>query len=336
MRRVLFAVLAFLAAGPAWAGGSACDADVSSLSMSAIKTIADKPVSAADADHYEPPLAFPMHSPIIVDVDWKKPDSTRYQLCLRWTDASAWTAIEPSVVTQNGVATLEGDIPALDIAPILKKPLVWLANSVWLMPVTSLRVLAVDPLSGNALAYGDTHIGISVPMAAGGLALLIAVGVLLVLSRCKVGDLAKDQPLLRIITTPDGRASLSQFQLMLWTFVVGACACYVMGLRGELVDISNGTLVLLGVSAAAAVGGAMKPAADIAAVPPSWSQLILENGEISPTRVQMLLFTLISAAFVVARVGATGEIPEIPVNYQLLMGISNGIYVLPKFVTKAS
>jgi hypothetical protein len=49
--------------------------------------------------------------------------------------------------------------------------------------------------------------------------------------------------------------------------------------------------------------------------------------EIDVTRVQMLLFTLISAAFVGLKVIVSYEIPAIPENFQLLMGISNGVYI---------
>jgi hypothetical protein len=41
----------------------------------------------------------------------------------------------------------------------------------------------------------------------------------------------------------------------------------------------------------------------------------------------MLLFTVISAAFVVVQVLNYYVIPDIPVGYQILIGISNGLYV---------
>lgn len=58
---------------------------------------------------------------------------------------------------------------------------------------------------------------------------------------------------LRIISSAQGWASLSQFQMMLWTFVIGAGAVYVMSLTGSLIPISPGTLVLLGIAGGAAV-----------------------------------------------------------------------------------
>jgi hypothetical protein len=58
---------------------------------------------------------------------------------------------------------------------------------------------------------------------------------------------------LQIISTQSGYASLSQFQLILWTMVVGVGAVYVMVLSGNLLDITTGALVLLGISGGAIV-----------------------------------------------------------------------------------
>ena len=53
----------------------------------------------------------------------------------------------------------------------------------------------------------------------------------------------------------------------------------------------------------------------------------VEDKEIDVTRVQMLVFTLITAVFVSIQVVATYSIPEIPSNFQILLGISNGVYL---------
>jgi hypothetical protein len=46
----------------------------------------------------------------------------------------------------------------------------------------------------------------------------------------------------------------------------------------------------------------------------------------------MLFFTVIVALFVVLRILASDEIPTIPNEYLLLMGISNGVYLTAKFI----
>ena len=49
--------------------------------------------------------------------------------------------------------------------------------------------------------------------------------------------------------------------------------------------------------------------------------------EIDITRFQMLLFTLVTAVFVFITVATTYGIPEIPLGFVTLMGISNGVYL---------
>jgi hypothetical protein len=68
---------------------------------------------------------------------------------------------------------------------------------------------------------------------------------------------------------------------------------------------------------------------------PLWSDLVVtpqHPGEIDVTRVQMLFFTLISAAFVTIKLINGYMIPDIPEGFMLLMGISNGVYLSAKFV----
>lgn len=64
--------------------------------------------------------------------------------------------------------------------------------------------------------------------------------------------------LLRLISTGNGWASLSQFQITLWTFVVGGGAVYVMSLTGSLIAISLGTLSLLGIAGLTTVAAELK------------------------------------------------------------------------------
>jgi hypothetical protein len=68
---------------------------------------------------------------------------------------------------------------------------------------------------------------------------------------------------------------------------------------------------------------------------PEWADLVLEQvdtSEIDVTRVQMLFFTVIGAVFVGVKILATYTIPDIPAGFQLLMGITNGIYLTNKFI----
>jgi len=74
-------------------------------------------------------------------------------------------------------------------------------------------------------------------------------------------------PVLKVISTKAGVASLSQLQMLIWTFVVLASAVYVMSLSGDLIMISSGTLVLLGISGGATLGSKLQNVAADSAQP---------------------------------------------------------------------
>jgi hypothetical protein len=217
----------------------------------------------------------------------------------------------------------------------------------YLVPLADVRILVLgkNPDGSLLVAADVSHlIGVSNPFWALLIALSTVLAAFAVLSiighrRLKRFGYKDLDPVIRLITTPDGYASLSQLQLVLWTFVVAASAVYVMVLSGELIEVTSGTLVLLGISGAVSVGTKLHDNNAQAANPtggaseprkPRWSDLIVNevNGkrEMDITRVQMLYFTLVTAAFVVMRVLTTYVIPEIPQGFQILMGISNAVY----------
>ncbi len=286
------------------------------------------------------------------------------------------------------------------------------------VPLVDVRIVAI---ADKKLAADVTAtIGITSPWMALILGAATIVVVLYGLNICATKRLQdskgimKASALLRIISTPTGYASLSQFQIVLWTLVVAASAVYVMALSGDLIEITNGTLVLLGIAGAATLGAkahmasqatsaqtaattaqtaadqasieaAKKAAAVAAAAAPSpvavaehavasdmaakasdiaatattrannfkkppddqiprWTDLIVNETvgidgtvtrEIDVARFQMLLFTLITAVFVLMNVLTTYVIPEIPTGFLTLMGISNGVYLGAK-VTQSS
>jgi hypothetical protein len=285
-----------------------------------------------------------------------------------------------------------------------------------LVPLAQVRIIITSDDPAHPY-YADisTRIGITNVVWAALLVIAIlgvAFLILTVIAYRKMidGTTLNANPLL-LIVSQNGYASLSQFQIVLWTFLVGASAIYVMALSGELIEITNGTLILLGISGAAAIGAkvhgvnetanlkagvataaaektaadkiladktaaALNAAADAAAVQraaaeklaaeqnaaakaaahaaavakaaanmgpgaprkPIWSDLVISDDglQIDVTRVQMLYFTLIGAAFVLMQVATTYVIPEIPQGFLVLMGISNGVYVGSKFVGPSS
>ena len=131
----------------------------------------------------------------------------------------------------------------------------------YLVPLADVRVLVVNKgADGNS--RGRRRVARRrrlQPVLGGaprGVTVLAAFGLLSLIShrrlkRLGLGDL---DPVIRIIATPDGYASLSQFQMLVWTFVVAGSAVYVMVLSGELIEVTSGTLILLGISGAVTVG----------------------------------------------------------------------------------
>ncbi len=178
---------------------------------------------------------------------------------------------------------------------------------------------------------------------------------------------------LHLIQDGNGRASLSAFQILLWSILVAASAIYVMALSGSLINITPGTLILLGIAGAAGLitAGAgrsgptdtqrppgaqrqtdtqrppdtqritdsaqaaqvpVRPSSDRRDAGPRWADLVRDDDDMPEvTRLQMLFFTVVSAGFVALQVLNNYVIPDIPSGYQVLMGISNGIYVGKKF-----
>jgi hypothetical protein len=213
----------------------------------------------------------------------------------------------------------------------------------WIVPLANMRVLAFDA-TGKILLDSQVPVGITSAILSAAVAIGVVVVALLLLSIIKLPSLAPPATLpLRLVSDANGYASLSQFQIILWSFVVGASAAYVMALSGTLIEITSGALVLLGISSAAVLGARIKASQDAraagllptAAIPqrrPQWSDLVRgDDGQIDVTRLQMAFFTLIAAAFVTLKVGVSYTIPTIPENFLLLMGISNGVYLAGKY-----
>jgi hypothetical protein len=323
----------------------------------------------------------------------QKFDQTRPDRLERNNDGTTWTVtttVPPHFTKESPGTVVDTAVP--------------------LVPLAEVRIVAVNEDSKMLAAdvtttIGITHPAIAILLAGGTIAIvLVALTIITNLRLSHKGTRGALWPL-RIIATPSGYASLSQLQIVLWTLIVAASAVYVMALSGDLIEVTNGALVLLGISGAAAVGAkahgeqqnsaaqtaattarqeadkatieaaqkdaslsaapnnpvanAEKATAERAAIDkirkaeaanaratafdsppaeqtPRWSDLIVSETrrvdgtvtrEIDVARFQMLLFTLVTAAFVLMNVLTTYVIPEIPTGFLTLMGISNGVYL---------
>ena len=127
-----------------------------------------------------------------------------------------------------------------------------------LVPLADVQILAINKQQ-ELTADAATVIGITYPWLAMLFALMaVIIGSMLLYiaaaQRLRHPGILQASWMLRAISTPSGFASLSQLQIIVWTFVVIASAVYVMSLSGQLLEITNGMLVLLGIAGLAAIG----------------------------------------------------------------------------------
>ena len=139
-----------------------------------------------------------------------------------------------------------------------------------LVPQADVRVLLFDN-NLNLVFDGLTKTGVT-SIAFAALMVLLAVGfaftALWLVRRRRLPPTSKADPVLCLITTRSGFASFSQFQIILWTFVVIASAVYVIALSGDLIPITVGTLVLLGISGTTGIIAKAKNESDATATLP--------------------------------------------------------------------
>jgi hypothetical protein len=334
------------------------------------------------------------------------PEKASFFVCFRWKTAEekdTYVQVRPDRLDRNNDGTtwtVTTTIPLNFPEPPHNKVV---ETALPLVPLADVRILAVKEdktlAADAATTIGITHPWLAIFYAVATIAIALVGLTFIANLRLTHEGIKKAYWPLRIIATPSGYASLSQLQIVLWTLVVAASAVYVMALSGDLIEITNGTLVLLGIAGAAALGAkahsgsqnstaqaagataqkvadqakteaattaaapsatqaekdvanrvmseaedkakaALKRAKDLIDPPekqvPRWSDLIVSeyshvdgtvSREIHVARFQMLLFTLITAAFVLMNVLTTYVIPEIPTGFLTLMGISNGVYL---------
>jgi len=215
------------------------------------------------------------------------PTNAMVKVCFRWKLASG----EPGPFYESGPTHMldkqsQSVRVAATVLGIPNQPSWWPASTnnqiieprvgdfaiplVRLVPQADARIIVIDS-DGSPVADVLTTVGITNLYFAFVIVLatvLLAFGILWQVCKYRLAKLPPGHPVLSIITTRRGYASLSQFQILLWTFVVIASAAYVMELSGDLIGISTGTLVLLGISGSAGVISKAKAESDTKAAPP--------------------------------------------------------------------
>ncbi|MEI9982316.1 MAG: hypothetical protein WDN69_03310 [Aliidongia sp.] len=274
--------------------------------------------------------------PLSVHFRWQTKHGTA-----TWEEASQLRTIEiPNTKTVVLGATLPElpDAPSSAILGVIGEQ-EGMRSFLTLVPVLEVWVTGQKPGSPAFAIDQVETIGVTT-FWVGALAAVATVALLLAFLHYNQPDCLKGEGLfLRIIETDSRRASLSQFQIILWTLVIGASTAYVMAMSGNLIPLTSGTLILLGISSVATLGSALAAGPAAATRPPAtpqikpeWSDLVSDNGQIDVTRMQMLFFTVLMAIYVVGHVIDTYQIPPIPESFLTLMGISNGVYLANKFL----
>jgi hypothetical protein len=159
-----------------------------------------------------------------------------------------------------------------------------------LVPLVDVRIMAINK-DETIGADAWTSIGITYVWWAVLVVLFaLAIGYLILCFCCarRLGWSAwrPDRIFLCTITAPNGAASLSQFQIVLWTFLVAAAAVYVMALSGELIVITTGTLVLLGISGAATLASKAHSESQVTAANTAAKTAAEEHAEASKVTIQ--------------------------------------------------
>lgn len=141
-----------------------------------------------------------------------------------------------------------------------------------------------------------------------------------------------------LIRQQNGKYSLSNLQVLLWTMMVLFSLTFAWVSTGELLLLSNDVLKMLGIvggsSILARTADRLDPgynAAASAPTEPTKKDLVADkDGHFDLLRFQMLSFTLFSLVYSLASVLRSDGLPELPESLYWLMGISNATYVAGK------
>lgn len=206
-----------------------------------------------------------------VDFQWSKIQPSDTWKCLRATPSDLHAPVASprvsSINNNNGTAIYEAVVP--NLADVCSS---WVDRIRGHSEVASIGLYSVplaDMIVKISLAdqsevdvpvsFGVTSVSFAVVLVIVAVGLFFGGAWLVLRGRPLPGNPPADAPPpslpLRIVMAKDGYGSLSQFQIILWTLVVGASAVYVIVLSGNLIDITDGTLTLLGIAGGTAVLG---------------------------------------------------------------------------------
>jgi Fibronectin type III domain len=267
---------------PAWLGLAAC--------LWAALLLPDGPAAAADCNAAPPK---PVSSDVVVKLDpgtaWQPRGGqirivvesatqllkgTDVTVCFRWSSGkdalylpatavqvaestptkAVYRAIVPELkrVESSWFDRLGGKLPADPTQPTQ-------FDNGGIVPVADVKVIVGT--ADSTLATAVLEVGVTSVWNAVLVTLVCVLGAQGLLYAWAVSRKVPGRsPWMRLIATREGYASLSQAQIVLWSFLFGAGATYVMILSGSLIDIPTSALVLLGIAGATTVGAMIQGA----------------------------------------------------------------------------
>jgi hypothetical protein len=165
------------------------------------------------------------------------------------------------------------------------------------------------------------------------LATVITVGLVLGLVGLRgAGERFAKRWFMGLFLGEDGQPSLSLLQILLWTVVTVWSLLFVFFGTFSLLTMTQQVMVLLGFAGAGSLAARWvalrrpRPA-PIARDDVRFWALLENNGTLDLFKLQLFLFTVLIALFVVFRVVQQSAFPSIDPEFLLLMGVSNGLYV---------
>jgi hypothetical protein len=249
--------------------------------------------------------------------------------CFQRQDASV-NEVGDVVGTQGELLSLVADVATFNVR---------VPQQLGVSGMFAARAFSV-PLGLRILAYGEkslqvdayTKLALSSRLLAAVASLLVTVGVVL-LSAIVLSDSKPLVLMQELAQHSGGRYSLSNIQICMWTMLVLYALCYVWLATGEILSISSGILILLGISGTTSVTSqtleAMQAQPQISSGN-GLRDLVSKDGSFDMMRFQMLGFTIFTWCYALVSVLRSEGLPEIPEHLYLLMGISNTTYVASK------
>ncbi len=172
----------------------------------------------------------------------------------------------------------------------------------------------------------------------------------------KLGNLFKSLNPVWVSVGPDGRASLSKAQLLLFSLIVFGLILLLFLQTGNLTEISGTVVVLLGIHG---VGATIAKGTDTgrltispenqawllqhrwmlsATIPVdasnvSWRDFFTTNGELDAYRFQSFIFTIVVGLALIVGGGTQLSSFTVPENILYIVGLSQAVYIGGKLVT---